>query len=175
MFSDFTGLEKEAHMSDINTVKDGQVVSMDYTLLVDGQMIDTSEGQEPLEFIQGTGSIIRGLERELYGMAIGESKKVTVAPVDGYGKFDPEAFANVPRSQFPSNIPLNEGLELQVKSQDGNPMYARIDTYDDEHVRLDFNHPLAGRELHFAVKVVNLRDATEEEKSHGHVHHGVED
>jgi len=159
-------------MGETQTVQDGQVVSMDYTLHVDGEVMDTSEGHEPLEFIQGMGHIIPGLERELYGMAVGDSKKVDVAAIDGYGELDPDAFADVPKDQFPANIELGEGVELQVSDQSGQPMYARIDRVDDDSVRLDFNHPLAGKELNFNVKVVALREATDEERAHGHVHHG---
>ncbi len=156
-------------MSDVK-VQDGQVVSMEYTLHVDGELVDSSEGQEPLEFLQGEGNIIPGLEDELYGMGIGESKEVVVAAEDGYGLLDPDAFIDVPKSQFPAEIPLEAGVELQVQDENGNPMMARIDRVDNENVKLDFNHPLAGKELHFKVKVVGLRDATEEELEHGHVH-----
>ncbi len=156
-------------MSDVK-VQDGQVVSMEYTLHVDGELVDSSEGQEPLEFLQGEGNIIPGLEDELYGMGIGESKEVVVTAEDGYGLLDPDAFIDVPKSQFPAEIPLEAGIELQVQDENGNPMMARIDRVDSENVKLDFNHPLAGKELHFKVKVVALRDATEEELEHGHVH-----
>lgn len=156
-------------MSDVK-VQDGQVVSMEYTLHVDGELVDSSEGQEPLEFLQGEGNIIPGLEDELYGMGIGESKEVVVAAEDGYGLLDPDAFIDVPKAQFPAEIPLEAGVELQVQDENGNPMMARIDRVDNENVKLDFNHPLAGKELHFKVKVVGLRDATEEELEHGHVH-----
>ena len=157
-------------MSDALKIEDGQVVSMDYTLLVDGEVVDTSDGREPLQFIQGTGNIIPGLERELYGMVIGDSKKVSVAAADAYGELDPEAYAEVPRAEFPDNIPVEKGIEIQVRDESDNPMYARIDTFDDEIVKLDFNHPLAGKTLNFDVKIVALRGASPEELDHGHVH-----
>ncbi len=153
-----------------NKVQAGRVVAMDYTLHVDGEKIDSSEGREPLEYLQGAGNIIPGLEREITGMEVGESKQVVVSPADGYGESDPEAFIEVPRSEFPSDIPLELGLELQVQDPSGNPMYARIDAITDESVRLDFNHPLAGKELHFSVQIVGLREPTDEELDHGHVH-----
>jgi FKBP-type peptidyl-prolyl cis-trans isomerase SlyD len=159
-------------MSEVLKVQDGQVVSMDYTLHVDGEVLDTSAGHEPLEFLQGAGNIILGLEQELYGMAIGEDKKVVVQPDEGYGAIDPEAFVEVPKEQFPPSIPLEVGTEIQVTDQDGRPMQARIDSVSDDAVTLDFNHPLAGKELHFNVKVVGLREATDEENEHGHVHSG---
>jgi len=151
-------------------VKDGHVVSMEYTLEVDGDVADTSEGREPLEFVHGAGNIIPGLEREMTGMAVGESKDVIVPAVDAYGEQDDSAFMDVPRGQFPKEIPIEIGTEIQVQNQNGQPMYSRIDKIEGDNVRLNFNHPLAGKELHFAVKVVGLRDATAEEKEHGHVH-----
>ncbi len=157
-------------MSEILKVQDGQVVLMEYTLRVDGEILDSSSGHEPLEFLQGAGNIIPGLEDELYGMAVGESKLVIVQPEDGYGVIDAEAFVEVPREQFPSNIPMEEGIEIQVTDENGTPMNARIDSVSDDSVTLDFNHPLAGKELHFDAKIVGLRDATDEENEHGHVH-----
>ena len=157
-------------MSEESKVKDGQVVSMEYTLRVDGEITDSSEGREPLEFVHGAGNIIPGLEREMTGMEVGESKDVLVAAADGYGEEDEKAFMDVPRDQFPKEIPMKVGTELQVQNQAGQPMYARIDMVGDKSVRLDFNHPLAGKELYFSVKVVGVRDATPEEKEHGHVH-----
>ncbi len=159
-------------MNDILKVQDGQVISMDYTLRVDGEILDSSAGHAPLEFLQGAGNIIPGLEQELYGMALGESKNVIVQPEDGYGILDPDAFVNVPRDQFPANIPMDIGVEIQVTDESGNPMNARIDSVDDDNVTLDFNHPLAGKELHFDMTIVGLRDASDEENEHGHVHNG---
>jgi FKBP-type peptidyl-prolyl cis-trans isomerase SlyD len=159
-------------MSEDLKVQDGQVVSMDYTLRVDGEVMDTSSGHEPLEFLQGAGNIIPGLEQEIYGMAIGESKTVIVQPEDGYGVIDPDAFVDVPRDQFPAEIPMEVGTEIQVTDEDGHPMSARIDSFTDDNVQLDFNHPLAGKELHFDMKIVGLRAATDEETQHGHSHGG---
>lgn len=157
-------------MSEELKVQDGQVVSMEYTLKVDGVVTDSSEGREPLEFVHGAGNIIPGLEREMTGMTVGDSKDVVIAAADGYGERDEEAFMEVPRDQFPDEIPMKVGTELQVQNQAGQPMFARIEKVEDKNVRLNFNHPLAGKDLHFSVKVVDLRDATEEEIEHGHVH-----
>ena len=157
-------------MSEELKVKDGHVVSMEYTLKVDGEVADTSEGREPLDYVHGAGNIIPGLEREMTGMAVGENKEVVVAAAEGYGEEDDKAFMDVPRDQFPKEVPMKVGTEIQIQNQAGQPMYARIDTVGEKSVRLDFNHPLAGKELHFLVKVVGLREATDEEKEHGHVH-----
>jgi FKBP-type peptidyl-prolyl cis-trans isomerase SlyD len=143
---------------------------MHYALHVDGQLVDSSEGSEPLQFIQGMGHIIPGLEHELYDMRIGDSKRVVVDAKDGYGEIDPDAFMDVPRHAFPSNVPLETGTELELRDQSGHPVYARIDSISNDNVHLNMNHPLAGKELHFDVKIADLRHATDEEISHGHVH-----
>jgi len=153
-----------------DSVQNDVVVSMEYTLKVDGEEIDSSKGQEPLQFLVGHGNIISGLEREMMGMKIGDSKDVVVTPEEGYGVFDEQAFMNVARADFPQDMPLEEGLELSVKDDSGHSRYARVDMIEGDHVTLNFNHPLAGDELHFNVKVVGLREPTEEEIQHGHVH-----
>ena len=153
-----------------DSVQDGVVVSMEYTLRVDGEVIDSSEGQEPLQFLTGYGNIIPGLEREMMGMKVGESKDVVVLPSEAYGEYDDEAFMDVPRNEFPKDMSVEEGLELNVRDDQGQSRYARVDSVQDDTVRLNFNHPLAGDELHFSVKVVNLREPTDEELEHGHVH-----
>src|SRR5258707_6087408 len=104
-------------MTDEMKVDDGHVVAMHYTLHVDGQVVDTSDGSEPLQFIQGMGHIIPGLEQELYDMKVGDSKQVVVAPKDGYGEQDAEAFMDVPRASFPANVPLELGTELELRDQ----------------------------------------------------------
>ena len=153
-----------------DSVQNDVVVSMEYTLHVDGEQIDSSEGQDPLQFLVGYGNIISGLERELMGMRVGESKDVTVQATDAYGEFDEEAFMQVPRDQFPKDMPMEEGLELTVRDDSGQSRYARVDAIEGDVVTLNFNHPLAGDELHFNVKVVGLREPTAEELEHGHVH-----
>src|SRR5512138_3940443 len=102
-------------MVDQPKVDDGKVVSMHYTLHVDGKVVDSSEGGEPLQFIQGMGHIIPGLEHELYDMEVGDSKKVSVAAQDGYGEADAEAFMEVPRNAFPAEVPMEPGTQLELK------------------------------------------------------------
>ena len=108
------------------TIENDIVVSLDYTLTVDGEVIDTSQDSEPIQFIQGQGQLIPGLERQLYGMEVGDSKTVVVQPKEGYGEMDPGAFTEVPRREFPPQIPLQPGVELQLTNQDGqeNPAMA---------------------------------------------------
>lgn len=156
------------------TVEDGRVVTLNYVLTVDGEVVDSSEEGKPITFIQGQGQIIPGLESELYGMEVGQNKDVIVPPENGYGELDPENFAEFPRDQFPAEIPLEPGVELELHDKEGKTVGARIDSIKDNSVRLDFNHPLAGKELHFNVEVIDLRNATDDEIAHGHVHDGHE-
>jgi FKBP-type peptidyl-prolyl cis-trans isomerase SlyD len=151
-------------------VADDIVVTINYTLTVDGEVLDSSEEEGPLEYLQGHQNVIPGLERELAGMKMGGSKNVTVAPEDGYGDVDQEAIMDVPLSEFTEEIPLEEGFELEVTDKDGDIMLAKIVEVGEITVKLDTNHPLAGKTLNFEVKVVDLRPATDEELTHGHVH-----
>jgi FKBP-type peptidyl-prolyl cis-trans isomerase SlyD len=153
-----------------DTVENGLVVSMEYTLTVDGEVLDSSKDAGPLQFLAGYNNIVPGLEREMLGMKIGESKNVVVSPKDGYGEFNEEAFIEVPRSEFPGDVELEEGLEFNVTDEEGNSQIAFVDSFDDQNVQLDFNHPLAGAELQFNVKVIALREPTKDELDHGHAH-----
>jgi FKBP-type peptidyl-prolyl cis-trans isomerase SlyD len=152
-------------------VADGMVVSLNYTLrLDDGQVVDSSEGQDALQFLQGQGEIVPGLEQALYGMAVGEEKDVEVAPVDGYGETDPDAYQMVPHEIFPSDMVLSEGMGLRLHDDTGQPLEAYVADIRTEGVLLDFNHPLAGETLFFHVKIASLRPGTNEEVAHGHSH-----
>lgn len=155
-----------------DTVKDGLVVSMEYKLTVDGEVLDSSDEAGPLQFLVGYGNVIPGLESEMMGMKIGDSKNVTVQPADGYGEFEDDAFMDVPRTEFPADMALEEGMELHVTDDNGDHQAAYVAEFDDKTVKLDFNHPLAGEVLEFFVKVVALREPTDEELDHGHVHEG---
>jgi FKBP-type peptidyl-prolyl cis-trans isomerase SlyD len=159
-----------AKKAEITQVADDVVVTIDYTLTVDGEVLDSSEEEGPLEYLQGHQNIIPGLERELAGTKVGESKKVTVAPEDGYGEIDEKAIVDVPLDEFPEDMPLEVGIELEVTDKEENIMLATIVEVGKETVKLDTNHPLAGKTLHFEVSVVDLRAATEEELAHGHAH-----
>ena len=152
------------------TVKDDLVVGIEYTLQVDGQDYEQTAQNDPLYFIQGQEQVIPGLERQLSGMKVGESKEFQVSPGEAYGEFDPEAVGTVPRSEFPDTIPLEKDTFLQLRDEDGEELSAYVEGFDDQNVELNFNHPLAGKELSFIVKVTDLRPATREELEHGHVH-----
>ena len=156
--------------SNLNKVEKDLVVSMDYSLVVDGEVVDSSEGDRPIEFIQGYGNIIPGLEKELYGMTVGEKKSVMVPAAEGYGIYDPEAVLKVDRSEFPSDIPLEKGIEVSIQNDEGEEMVAVIESFDEKIVTLDGNHPLAGKDLSFDITIAGLRAPTAEELEHGHVH-----
>jgi FKBP-type peptidyl-prolyl cis-trans isomerase SlyD len=153
-------------------VADNMVVSMDYTLrLDDGEVVDSSEGREPLEFLHGRGHIIPGLEKELYGLFVGDEKKVKVTPADGYGEMDDDALQLYPLDVFPSDMQLQEGLVLHMRDpESGQVVEAFIDSIQADGVVLNFNHPLAGETLFFDVKIAGVRHASSEELAHGHVH-----
>lgn len=152
-------------------VADNMVVTIEYELKVDGEVVDSSKDEGPLEYLQGHQNIIPGLEKELLGLKVGDSKSVTVQPADGYGEYEEDSVMNVPREEFPEDIPLEIGTELQVRDMEGEVAYAQIVEVGGDTITLDMNHPLAGEALHFEVKVVGVRAASEEEISHGHAHH----
>ncbi|MHB0859411.1 MAG: FKBP-type peptidyl-prolyl cis-trans isomerase [Anaerolineae bacterium] len=148
------------------TIQDDVVVSMDYSLrLADGEIVDSSEGRGPLEFVQGHGNIIPGLEQALYGMETGEEKDVTVAPTEGYGEFDSDLFETLPREAFPADVELEPGMAFRMRTETGETVVATISELEEQRVTLNLNHPLAGKTLYFHVKIAGLREATEDELS----------
>lgn len=153
-------------------VADDLVVSLAYTLRdSEGELIDSAGDEAPLEFIQGYGHIIEGLEDELYGMSVGEERDLVIGPEAAYGEYDEEATQLAPLDMFPQDMELELGLPVELQSEDSDePIDAYISEIYDDSVLLDFNHPLAGETLYFHVKVVGLRDASAEEIDHGHVH-----
>lgn len=151
-------------------IEDDVVVSLDYTLFIDGKEVDSSKETGPIHFIQGLGNVIPGLENELYDMAVGEEKRLDIKAEEAYGEVDEEAIIELPRSEFPADIALKPGAEIEIESQEGERYVAIILEVTDEKVILDFNHPLAGKDLVFEIKVIGLRNATEEELEHGHAH-----
>lgn len=146
-----------------------KVVTMDYTLSDDnGTVIDSSRESEPLSYIQGTGNIIPGLETALEGKAAGDKVNVSIDPADGYGERDESLLQVVPRNLF--NVDSVEvGMFFETQSQAGAQVVTVVGVTDEE-VTVDANHPLAGKTLNFDVDVVEVRDASEEELEHGHVH-----
>ncbi len=158
----------------MDTIQNGVVVSLTYTLkLQNGEVIDFSEADEPLEYLHGADNIIPGLERELTGLKIGDSKDVHVEAVDGYGEYDPEEVEEVERKLLPRDMELRLGMVLAIRDEEGHLNEAYVRAISPDSVTLDFNHPLAGQALFFSVQVVGVREATPEEAEHGHPH-GIE-
>src|SRR5947209_4903421 len=146
-----------------------KVVSIDYTLTgPEGAVIDTSKGREPLAYLHGAGNIIPGLESELEGRSAGEEVKVTVPPEKGYGVRNEELVQSVPRDRFRGVPEIQPGMQFQAQTPQG-PRLVTVVGADQSTVKVDANHPLAGVPLTFDVKVVDVRDASPEELTHGHV------
>lgn len=151
-------------------IERGRVVRLHYTLRDEnGKTIESSGGSQPLSYLHGYGHLIPGLEKALYGWEAGLQTTVTVAPKDAYGDKDPQAVIRAPREDFPEGIDLEPGAEVQAETPDGPITFIVVSVGENEAV-LDANHPLAGQTLTFDVEVLDVREATAEEISHGHVH-----
>lgn len=153
-----------------DAISEGKVALIHYTLKNDqGEVLDTSDGREPLAYLHGAGNIVPGLERELEGKAVGATFDATVSPEDGYGEREGKAQA-VERKAFPKGLEIEKGMMFQAQTPDGDVVPLWVDRVEDDKVWVDPNHPLAGVTLHFSVEVVGIRAATEEEVAHGHPH-----
>ncbi|MDX1781016.1 MAG: peptidylprolyl isomerase [Thalassovita sp.] len=138
-------------------VKTGDTVRIHYTgTLADGSVFDSSEGRDPLEFQVAAGHIIPGLDAALPGMTVGEKKVVEVPCAEAYGEANPQAIQVIPRSEVPADLPLEVGTQLQVQTTEGQVMPVTIAEVTDETVTLDANHPLAGKDLTFAIELVSI-------------------
>lgn len=146
------------------------VATFHYTLTdAAGKVIDSSDGREPLTYLHGSGNIVPGLEKEMSGKQQGDVFNVVVAPEEGYGMPNPMMIQVVPREAFQGVDTLEVGMEFQAQTPQG-PMSVAIAKIDGDQVTVDGNHPLAGQTLHFAIEVTDVRDASLEELTHGHVH-----
>ena len=151
-------------------VVDNLIVSLHYTLIVEDEVLESTLDADPIEFIQGIGQIIPGLENALYGMSVGEKKTVVIEPIDAYGDYDEESTEVAKKEEFSEEIPLDVGTFLDLEDDEGEILSAQIIEDDEETITLDFNHPLAGKTLTFEISISGLREATPEELDHGHVH-----
>jgi len=152
-------------------IAENAVVAIHYTLTNDaGETLDSSrERNEPLAYLHGHGNIIPGLENALTGKQAGDALKVTVQPADGYGERHDEMIQDVPRDAFQGVDDLQPGMQFQANTETG-PRLFTITEVDGDTVTVDGNHPLAGATLHFDVEITDVREASAEELSHGHVH-----
>lgn len=148
-----------------------KAVYIDYTLTNEaGDVLDSSEGHSPLAYLHGFNNIIPGLESALLGKKVGDTFDVTVEPKDAYGDYSVELVAEVPRSAFQGVDKLEPGMQFHASAPDGGVQVVVVRDIDGDNVTVDGNHPLAGQRLNFKVKVMDIRDATEEELAHGHIH-----
>jgi FKBP-type peptidyl-prolyl cis-trans isomerase 2 len=136
-------------------IQNGSKVSIHYKLSVEGKTVETSAGKEPLSYVQGSGQILPGLEKQLEGLDAGDKKQVTVTSEEGYGQRSPEAIKKVPRSAFAESDKLEVGATVQGQAGD-QTFSAVISEISDEEVTLDLNHPLAGKTLEFDIEVVGV-------------------
>mgnify|MGYP001615156510 CR=1 FL=1 len=140
-----------------DVVAKGSKVSVEYTgSFDDGTVFDSSEGRQPIEFTVGNGQVIKGFDEAVVGMKKGEVKKITITPQEGYGNRDEKLKQEVPRSVFPPEMKLEKGMGFSFKTPQGELIHAAIADSTPETVMLDMNHPLAGRNLIFELKVVNI-------------------
>lgn len=146
-----------------------KVVSIDYTLRADGEVVDSSDGSGPLVYLHGHGALVPGLERALSGLTAGESLSVVVEPEDAYGDFEQDdEGVRLPRESLPDDLEV--GATYEAETEDGEPVTLTVMEVEDAEVVVDFNHPLAGRTLSFDVTVLEVREAGADELEHGHAH-----
>lgn len=154
-------------------IEKNRVVTLHYILRDEqGAVIDSSSGRVPLSYLHGKGNIIPGLEQALVGKTAGDKLDVTVAPEQGYGRRDDRLVQIVPRNRFGEVSDLKPGMQVRTSGPQGARLVTVV-SVDRDFVTVDGNHPLAGRTLNFSVEIAEVRKATHEEVSHGHVHgHG---
>ena len=154
------------------TISENKVVSFHYTLTNDnGDVLDTSDGRDPLAYIQGKGHIISGLEDEMLEKNVGDKFTVTIPPEKAYGLRDDTLIDQVPKNIFEGIDDIQIGMQFQAKTPQGVQLITVVGITDDS-VKIDGNHPLAGEQLTFHVEITQVREATPEELEHGHVHTG---
>jgi FKBP-type peptidyl-prolyl cis-trans isomerase SlyD len=152
-------------------IGDNAVVSIHYHLTdPEGNTLDSSQGGEPLKYLHGAGNLIPGLESALVGKVAGDELTVTVPPEEAYGDVEPELIQVVERAVFQGIDAIEPGMAFQAQGPDGGAQRVVVREVDGDNVTIDGNHPLAGVTLSFAVQVVDVRPATDEEVAHGHVH-----
>jgi FKBP-type peptidyl-prolyl cis-trans isomerase SlyD len=151
-------------------IKDNMVVSIHYTLKnEEGQVLDSSQGREPLSYLHGNNNIIPGLENALTGKEIGEQFNISIPPEDGYGVRDERLIQVLPKTAFEGIDLVEPGMQFQARSDQGVQIIT-VTSVDGDRVTVDGNHALAGEVLNFDIEITHIRPATEEELAHGHVH-----
>ncbi len=148
-----------------------KVVTMNFTLKDDeGNILDTTESDGPFSYLSGNNMVLPKLEEAVSGMLIGTKKNIKLTAADGYGNYNEQIVQVVGRENFPQDFELEVGMSYMASSPEGAQMPFVITEVRDEDVTIDFNHPLAGKNLNFDIELLDVREATAEELSHGHVH-----
>lgn len=138
-------------------VKEGDKVKVHYTgKLSNGEQFDSSVGREPLEFTVGAGQMIKGFDAAMPGMELGEKKTINIQPEDAYGERSEEALIEFPKANVPPDMPLEVGMQLSLRNQDGQPFPVTVSEIKDDVIVLDGNHMLAGKELVFDIELVEI-------------------
>lgn len=143
-------------------IQTNQVVSIEYEVKDGDKVVDSNVGGAPLVFMFGKGQIIPGLESGIENMTVGEKADVLVKPADAYGEYNADATQEVPADQF-AGIDLELGMTLYGQGEDGATVQVTVKEIGAETVTIDFNHPLAGKDLMFTVSIANIRDASQDE------------
>jgi len=148
-----------------------KVVTLNFTLTDQhGNILDSTEGEQPFSFLSGHQNILPKLESEIDTMLIGSKRTITINAADAYGEYNEDIVQVVGKDEFPPEFLLEVGMQYIASAPDGTKMPFTITEVNDEDVTIDFNHPLAGKDLNFDIELLNVRDATSEEIAHGHVH-----
>jgi len=152
-------------------IGDNLIVSMHYKLTDDdGEILDSSEGSEPLTYLHGAGNILPKLEKALTGKVEGNCLQVRVEPAEGYGEVISDLIHTVERAAFHGVESVEEGMVFEAKAPDGSTQPIMVTKVDGDEITIDANHPLAGVALNFDIEIISVREATEEEAAHGHAH-----
>lgn len=138
-------------------IDEGKTVKMHYTLTVEGQVVDSSEGKDPLEYVHGNKMIIPGLENELTGMKVGDTKTVAVVAKDAYGEIDTNAIVEIPKERLPEGMEVQKGMVLEMSSPEGQKLPGMVMEVKEATIIVNFNHPLAGKDLSFDVSIVDVQ------------------
>lgn len=141
---------------DTLVVEDGKRVSFDYTLTVEDEVVDSSEGIGPFSYVHGKGEIIPGLAEELEGMEVGQTKTIQVPPEDAYGKVSSQAFQEIPKDSLPEGLEVQPDMVLQMETPQGEVVPVLVSEVKEDSIVLDLNHPLAGKNLTFEVAIISI-------------------
>jgi FKBP-type peptidyl-prolyl cis-trans isomerase SlyD len=153
------------------TIESGKVVALAYVLKDSaGTILDQADSNSPFEYLHGMGQVVPGLEKALTGLARGDVRAIHVPAHDGYGLVEPDLILTLQRDRFPDPANLKVGMQFQAQSPEGDALWFTIKTVGFQDIEVDGNHPLAGQDLYFDVEVLGVRDASPEERAHGHAH-----